>query len=367
MRFSSSDDDELFKIVDSIDLEAFLDREGVDYRHTFGSSGAQLNIRECPKCGGDQWKVYLNAETGLGNCFSGSCEEKFNKWKFVSATVDLKGKELVAFFGMLAEEQGYVPKRKTAAVKIDKADLVLPESYALPVLGKNLKYLENRGITGDVAEYFHLRYSKEGVFNYRSDGKALSQSYAKRILIPIFDITGKLVSFQGRDITGTHEKKYLFPPGYASTGVHLYNAQNAVGVEKIIVNEGVFDVYATHIAMGQDTSTADIVAVGSFGKHLSYGDGAGGDQLGKLIALKGHGLKEVTFMWDGETQALIDAVHAALRVLELGLRVRVAILPKGKDPNEVAAEIVRRAYWQAIGITKISAAKILLNPVALIK
>ena len=360
-------DEELSRVIESIDLEVFLDREGIDYRNTFGSSGAQLNVRECPACGGNEWKVYLNAETGLGNCFHGSCETKFNKWKFVSASTGLKGKSLVEFFNMLASEQGYVPKKKTAPVKVEKGDLVLPESYALPILGKTLKYLTNRGIDGDVAQYFHLRYSKDGKFKYKSEGRALEQDYTKRIIIPIFDINGKMVSFQGRDITGLSEKKYLFPPGFASTGVHLYNAQNAVGSEKIIVNEGVFDVFATHIALNQDTSTSDIVPVGSFGKHLSYGQDSGDDQLGKLIELKRQGLKEVTFMWDGEERALQDAVHAALRVLELGLRSRVAILPKDKDPNEVAPDVVRKAYWQAIAITKASAAKILLNPKALIK
>lgn len=362
----SAEREELSKLMQIISIEAFLDREGVDYRSTFGSSGAQLNVKTCPKCGGDHWKVYLNAETGLGNCFSGSCETKFNKWKFVSATTGLEGKELVGFFNMLAAEQGYVPKKKSAPVQT-KADLVLPESYALPILGKNLKYLQNRNITADVAAYFHLRYSKNGVFNYRSDGKALAQDYSKRIIIPIFDMQGNMVSFQGRDITDQAEKKYLFPPGYAATGVHLYNANNALGCERIIINEGVFDVYAAHIAVSDDTSTADIVPVGSFGKHLSYGQASGNDQLGKLIALRAHGLKEVTFMWDGEAKALEDAVRAALMVLELGLVVRVAILPKGKDPNEVAPEVVRKAYWQAIAITKISAAKILLNPNALLK
>lgn len=363
---TTADREQLSKLMDNISIEAFLDREGIDYRSTFGSSGAQYNLKTCPCCGGDQWKVYLNADSGLGNCFSGSCETKFNKWKFISASTGLNGKELVDFFNMLAGEQGYMPKKKTAAIQT-RADLILPESYGLPVLGKNLKYLENRNISGEVAQYFHLRYSKEGVFKYKSDGKTLQQDYSKRIIIPIFDMSGKMVSFQGRDITDEAGKKYLFPPGYAATGVHLYNAQNAIGAERILINEGVFDVYAAHIAVSEDTSTADIVPVGSFGKHLSYGQANGNDQLGKLIALKALGLKEVTFMWDGEAKALTDAVHAALRVLELGLRVRVAALPKGKDPNEVAVEIVRAAYWQASAINKASAAKILLNPNALLK
>lgn len=354
-------DGELDRIISNVSIEAFLDRENIDYRNTFGSSGEQHNIKECPVCGGNEWKVYINTESGLGNCFHGSCEKKFNKWSFISASTGLRGAELREYMEVLAKEMGYVPKKKTAPVQ-KKSDLILPESYALSILGKNLKYLENRGITADLAEYFHLRYSKDGKFKYQSNGKWIYQDYAKRIIIPIFDINGKLVSFQGRDITDNDEKKYLFPPGYASTGSHLYNIQNALGADRIVLNEGVFDVFATTAALGQDTSTAGIVSLGTFGKHLSYGSSEGSDQIGRLIELKNEGLREVTFMWDGETKALVDAVQASLKVLELGLKVRVALLPLGKDPNEVPPSVVRDAYWKAIAINKMSAAKILLNP-----
>jgi DNA primase len=231
------------------------------------------------------------------------------------------------------------------AVNLD-TDLKLPESLALPINGRNLKYLENRNITPAICRYFGLRFSKNGVFKYRDDeGKVRSQSYANRIILPVFDLSGDLVSFQGRDITGKAEKKYLFPPGFASTGSHLYNGQNAHRAASIVIGEGAFDVMAIKMAFDEEASLRDVVAVGSFGKHLSHGDDD--SQLAKLLALKEEGLKIVTFMWDGEERAINDAIEAALLLRQYGFVARVAVLPKDRDPNEVAPSVVRDAYWKA--------------------
>ena len=71
--------DEFQELSEALDLETWLQNEGVSFRAVQGSRGRQFNCLECPVCGKRDWKVYLHAETGLGNCFSGSCEQKFNK------------------------------------------------------------------------------------------------------------------------------------------------------------------------------------------------------------------------------------------------------------------------------------------------
>ena len=342
---------DLTEMLDQIDMESYLDREGIDYRMSHGSRGPQLNVRECPVCGGDKWKVFLNAETGLGNCFSGSCEAKFNKFTFIRAHTGLAGKEVVHHVQAVAKEMGWRPRKRIEfAVDTEGSALKLPKSYELPVDGRNLKYLEERRIGKEMARYFHMRYSKDGLFFYKDfTGKTRCQDYANRVIIPVFDLEGKLVSFQGRDITGKAERKYLFPPGYASTGKYLFNGHNARGAKRIAVGEGVFDVAAMKAAFDEDTQLRDVVPVGSFGKHLSMGDGD--DQMAALLRLKGLGLKEVTFMWDGELQAIKDACDAALKVHGIGLTARIARLPAGRDPNEVAPSVVRRAFWEAVPAT----------------
>lgn len=353
--------DTLLELLESIDMESYLDREGIQYKVTDGSSGTQLNVRECPDCGGTGYKVYLNTDTGLGNCFHGDCELKFNKWSFIKCHTGLgSNREVFAHIKSVAREMGWRAKKKTpTAVNLNRPDLELPESIALPDNGRNLKYLSDRNIDMDTVGYFHLRYSKDGVFWYKNDeGEIRYQDYSKRIIVPIFDMDGELVSFQGRDITDTKDQKYLFPPGYASTGKYLYNANNAYGSRRLIVNEGVFDVWATKIAIDEEMELRDIAVVGTFGKHLSHGSYEGNDQLNKFLKLKQGGLKEVTIMWDGEHRALLDAIDAGFQLKGCGLSVRIAVLPKDKDPNDITPSEVVSSFWNAVSVDLMSMAKL---------
>ena len=352
-------DSELSEALEAIDTEYLLDMEGIRYKRTHGSSGAQVNMRECLFCGNDKWKVYANAETGLGKCFV--CETGINKWKLLKGNnPTLSNRELVDRVKEMAREQGWRARRRNAvAVNTSSAELKLPASVALPYKGRSLRYLENRNITGKIAEYFSLRICTKGSFDYVSEGGIRrSQDYSNRVIVPVFDLNGELVSFQGRDITGKAEKKYLFPPGFAATGAHLYNGQNAIGVEHLVIGEGAFDVAAIKIAMDEDMHTRAVVPVGSFGKHLSHG--SEDSQLAKLVYLKERGLRMVTFMWDGENKAICAAVDAAMMCHGQGIIARVAILPKDKDPNEVAPAAVRSAFWSAVTINPASATKLKL-------
>ena len=357
------DNEELDEAIRSIDIENWLDQEGVDYRQARGSSGRQANIKTCPCCGNSKWKVYVGLESGLGNCFV--CEMKYNKFSFIRAQLGVSGKDTVEHIKAFAREQGWRPaKRIGAAVSLSHASLKLPASIALPHEGRNLKYLENRNITADVAKYFAFRFSQKGKFNYEDDKhRKLFQDYSNRIIIPVFDLEGDLVSFQGRDITGRAEKKYLFPPGFASTGKHLYNGHNAVGAARIVIGEGVFDVAATKIALDGDMALRDVVPVGSFGKHLSHGDED--SQLAKIMRLKEKGLKEVTIMWDAETAALVAAVETGMRLIGCGIRTRIAVLPAGCDPNETSAANVRDAFWKAEVVTPMMATRLRLQAIRL--
>jgi len=354
-----AENNDLQEALDLIDMEAWLDREGIEYKLNRGSRGMQLNVQECPCCGSSKWKVYLNAESGLGNCFDGDCEVKFNKWKFIASHLGTPHRDTIEHIKQVAREQGWRPPRKKEVATTVTGELKFPKSIALPHNGRNLKYLDARGITANIAAYFELRYCHEGKFSYVEDGKTRVQSYDRRVLIPVFDLEGELVSFQGRDTTGAADKKYLFPPGFASTGTHLYNGHNAWGAEQIVLGEGVFDVAAIKIALDEDMTLRDVVAVGTFGKHLSHGDENG--QLAKLLALKKRGLKTVTFMWDGEDKAIDDAIKAGLLLLSVGFKVRIAILPEGKDPNEVPAQVVREAFYSATNLTPATATRLRLK------
>lgn len=356
-------------VTDELDVESWLEWEGVDYKTSSGSSGIQLHIRTCPnpECGNDKWKVYLNADTGLGNCFA--CGEKYNKWKFAKALKGMEGRELFAHFAEVKKELGYkVAVRKKPLITAEVTEeLALPPSIALPTKeGANALYLEKRGITGEYAAYFHLRYCADGWHNYiKPDGDKGGQNCSERIIIPVFDLDGTLKTFQARDVTGEAEIRYIFPATLPGTGRYLYNGQNAyLGASELIVNEGPFDVAATKRVIDRFPDMKGICPVGTFGKHLSVSLDGKEDQLGKFATLKRRGLKRVTLMWDGEREAL-DAALDAAEVLwkRLGLEVWIALLPAGKDPDECDQYEVYEAWKNATRVTALSLAKLRMrNP-----
>lgn len=353
---------ELSSILESLDFQGWLEYEGVEFKLTRGKSGIQAMCKECPQCGNSHWKVYLNAESGIGNCFR--CGTSFNKWSFIQARLQTNGRDTFAYVKRYAEENGWkAPVRKVEEAQPERTELVMPESVELPHAGRNLRYLTKRHITGEVAQYFKLRFCKIGSFPYLDAyGDAQVQDYSERVIIPVYDLDGSLVSFQGRDVTGAAFNKYLFPPGFASTGNILYNGQNAWAANHAVLGEGVFDAIAIKMALDTDEAHRSSVALATFGKSL------GSEQLAKLKRLAENGqLKRVTIMWDGEGEALRAAVDAALACKACGLEADVALLPKDCDPNEVPPSVVLDCIANAVQVTPALAIKLKIKAAVMIQ
>lgn len=346
------------ELSDELDLEQWFDRESRSFKMSRGQSGMQINAKECPACNDGRWRVYLNAESGIGNCFV--CNQTFSKLRFVHLALghdpENKGDWAATFKHVkdVLGEQGWRPKRRSS-VAVEYGEVKLPAGFDLPTRdGRNLVYLEERGIPAELAAYFHLRYSPYGTWSYiHDDGTTRRQDFTSRLIIPVFDLDGTLKTFQGRDVTGTvTDQKYLFPKGLPGTGRYLLNGQNAHRSKRVALGEGFFDVAAMKLAFDGEVALRDVMPVGSFGKHLSYGDIGGNDQLGRFLQLQREGLEEVTIMWDGEIKALEAALQAAEILTRIGLRVRIALLPYEKDPNEVLPEVTREAFWKAEPYTR---------------
>lgn len=325
--------------VKELDTEFLLQELGFEYQYSSSAKGLQLNVEECPSCGNTRSKVYINAETGLGNCFV--CEEKFNKFSLTKAATGLTNKETVNLIKTMAAQQGWRPKEKKSKTEVIE-NFDLPDSFALPTQeGQNLNYLLERGITNDTTKYFNLRYCDSAKWN--------GQDFSNRIIIPVYDLDSNLVSFQGRDITGNAERKYLFPAKLASTGRFLYNGHNALYAKEIAIGEGAFDVMAMHQAFKTDFDTSFCVAVGSFGKSLTFNN-PDGDQGSELARIAANGLlRTVTFMWDSESSATDMAYKLApfVKSISSDITVKIAMLPEGCDPNEVEPSVVVEAYKNA--------------------
>ena len=341
---------------DEFSVSDYLDWIGVDYKVTHGTSGEQLNLKECPVCGDTRSKVYIGSETGLGNCFV--CGERFNNFTLVKSFNGLlTAKQVFEHVRLFLNEQGWRPKRsKHRAVSHNQGQLQLPEN----VPAKDHPYLINRGVENYLISYFDLRYCEQGSYYYiDSDGDFKTQRFDERIIVPVYDLNGELKSYQGRDVTGTSDRKYLFPKGYASTGALLYNAYNVLGSKRIVLNEGVFDVVGTKRALDTVNALRNIGIVGSFGKALTLPKfNRNKDQLSALFEMRAHGLQEVVFMWDGEHDAVKSAIKHAAKLTQYGIKSFVAMLPKGKDPGDANPDDVVKAYYGAEPVTLGSVARL---------
>lgn len=333
--------------TEELDMQFFLERESIPFKMSRGASGMQINVKTCPACGDSRYRTYLNAETGLGNCFV--CNQPLTKLRFVHLLFGHdKWSDTMRVVQEVLKDQGWRPKRTaTAAVDETTADFKMPFSHELPTPDGNLLYLEQRGMTPELTRYFNLRWCEFGWFDYVEDGEKRRQMFDNTVIIPVYDLDGTLKTFQGRDLTDRRSAKYLFPKGLPGTGRYLFNGHNVHATAEVAMGEGAFDVVAMKAAFDTEVSLRHVVPVGSFGKHMSYGSDTGDDQLGRFIRLRDAGVQKVTIMWDGEAKALIAALDAAKLLNGIGLTAAVAMLPADKDPNEVLPEVVCNAYFEA--------------------
>ncbi|MTH61081.1 DNA primase [Paracoccus litorisediminis] len=334
--------------IDELDMEFYFEREGLTFKLGQGVNGLQANLKECPACGDFRYRTYFGLDTGKGNCFV--CSASFTRTSFIHAHLGHGDNEWRLTFEAVEEvlrEQGWRPKRQ-AMVAVDTSAVTLPLSEPVSEATPAAQlYLAQRGVPLDVASYFQLRHCQFGWWKFKEDGETKMQTFSDRIIVPVFDLDGTLKTFQGRDMIGNSPKKYLFPKALPGTGRYLLNGHNCVASGAAVMGEGFFDVIAIKMALDEEQDLRDVTALGSFGKHLSYGAMDGDDQLGRLNTLRIGGLRTVTMMWDGEPKALEAALDASRLMVSIGLKARVALLPFEKDPNEVTPEVVVAAYRAA--------------------
>ena len=138
--------------------------------------------------------------------------------------------------------------------------------------------------------------------------------YRLRVIIPIKDINGRTVSFQGRDITGQQELRYKGCP-VEKSAVHykhiVYGSDVAREFNSIVVVEGIFDAWK----LGPG-------AVATFGTSLTP------EQIWYLSQWP-----RVTFLFDPEPEAQRHAQEYAQELALQGTEVFVASADFGRTPS----------------------------------
>ena len=153
-----------------------------------------------------------------------------------------------------------------------------------------------------------------------------------RLLFPIHDLRARVVGFGGR-VIGEGEPKYLNSPDTPifHKGKLLYNLHSAKHAirkaERAVLVEGYFDVLRVSLA-----GLEEVVA--------PLGTGLTADQAHLLSRYTSHTI----VLYDSDEAGLRATFRAGDELLRHGVRVSVATLPEGEDPDT----IVQRQGSQAL-------------------
>lgn len=275
---------------------------------------------------------------------------------------------LAASAGMTVPEENRSPRQQqeTARRKAEESRhtqvLDAAQAHYLKQLRASpaaIRYLKQRGLTGEIAAHFGLGWSgtdrhglaqvfpnyddptlvESGLVIESEDGRRYDR-FRERVMFPIRNARGSLIGFGGR-IIGKGEPKYLNSPETPlfSKGHELYGlweARQAIRQEgQVIVVEGYMDV----VGLAQQ-GIANAVA--------TLGTATTPDHVKKLLRAS----DKVIFSFDGDgagRRAAWRALQACLPVLRDDIAIRFLFLPSEHDPDSYVRELGAEAFRACLG------------------
>ena len=337
-------------IVDVIGRRLTLERKGGAYwaKCPFHGSGEERTA---------SFKVY--EETGTFHCFG--CKESGNAIHFLRKHDGLDFLEAVE---TLATQAGMeIPKQEATvdtsnATKINnRASEIFYEQLKSDQGKKTIKYLKERGISGETAKFFQLGYSsnkkptlyenlknefkeidldESGLFGKNDDGEHYDR-FRDRLMFPIRNIKGECIAFGGRLLSDKKDQaKYLNSPEtktykkkYELYGLYEIREINK-RPESIFLVEGYMDV----IGLFQH----DIKnAVASSGTAFTQ------EQLRKILSYT----NTIYIVFDGDEagyKASWRAVENALPLLREDTRISFIFLEPNEDPDSYVSSNGKDAF-----------------------
>ncbi len=167
-------------------------------------------------------------------------------------------------------------------------------------------YLLNRDISQDTIKFFAIGYCEIGYWK-------------NRILIPIHNIAGDLISHAARSIDGS-EPRYLFP-AFFNKSDHIYNMHRISEKDDIVyIVEGFFDVFRLH--------NFNVKAISIMGTSLSR------NQMNLLKSINTRYL----LMMDGDIRGKAATSQIMKYMHDEKLDVSVVNLKDNTDPADLDKE-----------------------------
>tara|TARA_E500000178_G_scaffold8137_1_gene8067 strand:- start:1406 stop:3178 length:1773 start_codon:yes stop_codon:yes gene_type:complete len=354
MAISSSFLDRLIasiNIVDVIGRRIPLERKGGAYwaKCPFHGSGEERT---------PSLKVY--DDTGTYHCFA--CKESGNAIHFLRK---YDGLDFIEAVEVLATQVGMeVPKNEiqkndSKAIDINnRAAQIFYEQLKQDEGKKTITYLKNRGISGEVAKFFNLGYSRikpplheslskefeekdlieSGLFGKNDDG-GFYDRFRDRLMFPIRNIKGECIAFGARLLDEKKDQaKYLNSPETKTykKKYELYGLYEIRQIDKrpesIFLVEGYMDVIGL-FQNGVKNSVA------SSGTAFTI------EQLRKILSYT----NSIYIVFDGDEaghKASWRALENALPVLREDTRINFIFLKTNQDPDSFIREKGKDAFLQ---------------------
>jgi DNA primase len=354
----SDERDEIRSRVDIVDLvsrRVALKRSGKSYTGL------------CPFHEDKNPSFSVDSRTGRYRCWSCGESGDIFTWVMKTEHVDFVTalKELADMAGVkLEKSRSGTPATSRESFKKAMAEALAFFSEQLSKSQAAAEYCRRRSLDDETLRIWEVGYAPDSGDSMAvrlkragvalADGKSLFlvdedasggfyDRFRGRLMFPIRDERGELVAFGGR-LLGDGTPKYinssdtpLYRKGHVLYGMH--KARDAMAkAKRAVLVEGYLDVIACH------RSGVDI-AVASLGTALS-------EDHAKLLKRWVH---DVVILYDSD-EAGEKAADRAINILEAeGLRVRVALMPKGEDPDTLlrtaGPEAVRGAVTGGVSTT----------------
>ena len=364
-------DETIEQVRDSTDLVGLigetvaLKRTGSDYRGP------------CPFHGGTNRNFAVIPKKGRYYCFV--CHESGDvfSWFMKRMGMDYPTavREVARRTGIVipdrGERAGPDPHEPLYSAMAVGHDWFARQLLELPDASGAREYLQSRDIPLETAAMLGLGYApvgnsflkamaelgveervllEAGLAAQRDDG-TVSPRFRRRLLFPIHDLRGRVVGLGGR-LLGPGEPKYLNSPETEifHKGKQLYNLHQARGAirkeEAVLLVEGYFDVIRLSLA-GVDHVVAPL------GTALTP------DQAALLRRFT----QAATILYDSDLPGLRATFRAGDELLRHAIRVRVATLPPGDDPDT----LVRKSGVEGLDIVLRDALDLLERKIQLLE
>lgn len=320
----------------------------------------------CPFHGEKTPSFAVNPAKNMFYCFG--CHEGGDIFKFI---MKIESCDFMEALKLLAGRYGIpVPERQKTAVEIRRekhreriyeTNATACRFYQACLLktpyGKGaLAYLNGRGISQEIINSFSIGYALDsftallsnlGRHGYKGEEllaaglvaegrQQLYDKFRNRVMIPIKDPKGKIVGFGGRVLDNStpkylntaetewfNKRRLLFAMDVAYKSIRASR--------QTIVVEGYMDAISLHAA-----GISNVVA--SMGTAFATEQA----KLLKRIA------DEVIFCYDSDSAGRKASVRAVSIARTEGLKVRIAGVPEGKDPDEYVRRYGKEAFLEVI-------------------